>query len=66
MWGAREVASGLCADCCHRKLIVSDRGTQFTMCLLSKQDPRFPKYPRLPVRSCRGFAPAALAPPPET
>lgn len=25
------------------------------MCLRSKLDPRFPKYPRIPVASCPGF-----------
>jgi hypothetical protein len=27
------------------------------MCLLSKSDPRFAKYPPLPVARCEGFAP---------
>lgn len=26
------------------------------MCGLSAEDPRFPKYPRLPVLACAGFA----------
>ncbi len=29
----------------------------FYHCLLSKTDPRFPKYPRLPVLRCEGFSP---------
>jgi hypothetical protein len=30
----------------------------FSRCELAKTDPRFPKYPRVPVISCDGFAPA--------
>jgi len=35
--------------------IVSDRDSTFYFCQLSKTDPRFPKYPRLPVVSCAGY-----------
>ena len=35
--------------------IESDRGSIFYLCELSKVDPRFPKYPRLPVLSCAGY-----------
>ncbi len=27
------------------------------MCLLARRDSRFPKYPRVPVARCDGFAP---------
>ena len=27
------------------------------MCLRHKDDPRYPKYPRIPVASCPGFEP---------
>ena len=33
----------------------SDRGSVFYLCMLSSTDPRFPKYPRLPVLSCAGY-----------
>ena len=46
---------GLCANCAHVQIIKSDRGSVFYMCLLSKTDPRFPKYPRLPVIACSGY-----------
>jgi hypothetical protein len=36
--------------------IRNDRGSVFLMCLLSKTDPRFPKYPRLPVLRCEGYS----------
>jgi hypothetical protein len=29
------------------------------MCLRARDDPAFPKYPRLPVLSCRGFEPGS-------
>lgn len=48
---------GLCATCRHAKIITSDRGSQFLRCLLADVDPAFPKYPPLPVLSCRGWAP---------
>ncbi len=35
--------------------IESDRGSIFYLCELSKVDPRYPKYPRLPVLSCTGY-----------
>lgn len=46
---------GLCADCVNAKKIASSKGSEFLFCELSKSDPRFPKYPRLPVVSCSGF-----------
>jgi len=46
---------GLCADCVHARRITSDRGSVFLLCELSKTDPRFEKYPRLPVVSCSGY-----------
>jgi len=46
---------GLCADCLHAKKIASSKGSEFLLCELSKSDPRFPKYPRLPVLSCSGY-----------
>ena len=49
-------AAGLCASCLHARLMRSDRGSVFYLCELSKVDPRFPKYPRLLVLSCSGYA----------
>ncbi len=48
-------AAGLCADCIHARRIASDRKSVFILCNLSHTDPRFPKYPRLPVLSCDGY-----------
>jgi hypothetical protein len=46
---------GLCADCLNARKIASSKGSEFLLCELSKFDPRFPKYPRLPVLSCSGY-----------
>ena len=53
---------GLCRDCRYSKRIESDRGSVFFRCELSLEDPRFPKYPRLPVRACSGYEAAEKRP----
>ncbi len=50
-----SVNAGLCADCLHSRRIESAHGSVFILCNLSLTDPRFPKYPRLPVLSCNGY-----------
>jgi hypothetical protein len=45
---------GLCATCRHQKVIGTTRGSTFSMCLRSREDKRYPKYPPLPVLSCPG------------
>ena len=52
--------AGLCATCVHVRRVTSDRGSVFYLCQLSKVDPKFPKYPRLPVIECRGYERDAL------
>jgi hypothetical protein len=47
--------AGLCDRCEHQKLIRNTRGSSFSLCERSKSDPRFPKYPRLPVVRCAGY-----------
>jgi hypothetical protein len=47
--------AGLCDTCKHQKLVRTTRGSVFSMCERSKTDPRFPKYPRLPVKQCPGY-----------
>ena len=51
---ARQPA-GLCDSCRHQKLIRTGRGSVFSMCLRSKDDPRYDKYPRVPVARCPGY-----------
>ena len=48
---------GLCADCCHARMVESAKGSQFLLCQLSQSDPSFPKYPRLPILACSGYSP---------
>ena len=46
---------GLCTDCLHGRRIVSAKGSTFWLCAKSETDPRFPKYPTLPVLRCEGY-----------
>ena len=46
---------GLCGGCRHGRAVRSDRGSIFWLCRLSATDPRFPRYPALPVLACAGF-----------
>ncbi|HEY6462077.1 MAG TPA: hypothetical protein VIY73_18050 [Polyangiaceae bacterium] len=48
-------AAGLCEDCRHSKRIISGRGSVFWLCTMHDRDPRFAKYPRLPVLRCAGY-----------
>lgn len=47
---------GLCARCQHARRIVSGKGSEFWRCSLSERVAGWPKYPRLPVLRCRGYA----------
>ena len=53
---ARE-AAGLCGACRHARRVESAKGSVFWLCARSADDPRFAKYPRLPVLRCAGFQP---------
>jgi hypothetical protein len=50
-----EPRRGLCPTCLHARVVPSARGSQFLMCARAKDDPRFAKYPRLPVVQCGGY-----------
>ena len=45
---------GLCASCAHARVIESDRGSAFVQCGLAKDDPRYRRYPHVPVLRCEG------------
>jgi hypothetical protein len=47
--------AGLCDGCRHARVITSGRGSRFILCERSRTDPRFPRYPALPVVACDGF-----------
>jgi hypothetical protein len=48
-------AAGLCETCVHRREVSNTRGSVFSLCLLSRTDPAYPRYPRLPVLECAGY-----------
>jgi hypothetical protein len=48
--------AGLCPSCAYGRQIESSRGSTFYLCERSATDPGFPKYPRLPVIQCTGYA----------
>lgn len=48
------VHPGLCATCVHLRLLASKRSV-FVRCGLAETDPRFLRYPPLPVRACPGY-----------
>jgi len=52
----REPDAGLCARCVHRRLVRTRRST-FVLCGRAADDPRFVRYPRLPVLHCPGYEP---------
>ncbi|HEU0019020.1 MAG TPA: hypothetical protein VFQ14_01885 [Thermoleophilaceae bacterium] len=49
--------NGLCDSCRHQRVVRNTRGSVFSLCERSKSDPRYPKYPRVPVLECAGFEP---------
>jgi hypothetical protein len=47
---------GLCDGCAHQQLVPNTRGSVFSLCLRSRQEPeRFRRYPQLPVLDCDGY-----------
>ena len=51
--------AGLCDSCRHQRLVGTTRGSEFSLCLRSRVEPEsYPRYPRVPVRECRGFEPS--------
>lgn len=52
------VHPGLCAACVHLRLLASKRSV-FVRCGLAETDPRFVRYPPIPVRLCPGFRPVS-------
>jgi hypothetical protein len=48
---------GLCDRCRHQQIVRNTRGSAFSLCLRSRSDPAYPRYPRVPVLECDGFEP---------
>jgi hypothetical protein len=48
--------TGLCDSCRHQRLVPNTRGSVFSLCQRSRDEPeRFPRYPQLPVLRCPGY-----------
>jgi hypothetical protein len=56
-------AAGLCDSCVHQQLVRNTRGSTFSLCRRSREDPAYPRYPRLPVVECPGYEPLRAASP---
>jgi len=50
---------GLCGGCRHARRIETRGGSVFYLCERSLTDPRYPRYPNLPMLRCSGFEPRA-------
>jgi hypothetical protein len=57
--------NGLCDRCRHQRLVPNTRGSVFSLCERSRDDPRYPRYPPIPVRRCPGFDPGPGLPAPD-
>ena len=53
--------TGLCDSCVHQQLVPNTRGSVFSLCRRSREDPAYPRYPRVPVLSCAGYEPGYAA-----
>jgi hypothetical protein len=54
--GSGRPPAGLCDACSHQRLIRTTRGSEFSLCRRSREQPqRFPRYPRVPVTACEGY-----------
>ena len=47
---------GLCRTCAHAQRVPTP-GLLYWMCRRSLTEDAYPKYPRLPIRSCAGYEP---------
>ena len=52
----RRIA-GLCGSCRHALLRPTQKDTVYLRCGLAATDPRYAKYPQLPVLRCPGHRP---------
>jgi hypothetical protein len=58
---ARGVGAGLCDSCLHQQVVRNTRGSVFSLCRRSREEPeRFARYPRLPVVTCQGWQEGGL------
>ncbi len=57
MEAERPGPTGLCPTCAHARRVTTPRSV-FLLCQRSRDDARFERYPRQPVRECPGHEPA--------
>lgn len=53
--GVGPADPGLCGRCRHARRQPGARGSSFWRCGRADSDPRFLRYPPLPVLDCKGF-----------
>ena len=58
--GETDAAVGLCWRCRHARRVPTPRAN-YWLCGRAATDPRFEKYPRLPVLACPGYEPGEPA-----
>ena len=46
---------GLCRSCYWVRVVISRQGSTFFRCSRADTDPRFPRYPALPMLRCIGY-----------
>ncbi len=46
---------GLCLRCRWMRVVTTRRGSMFYRCGRADTDPRFPRYPALPMLQCIGY-----------
>jgi hypothetical protein len=51
----QRLGAGLCDHCVNQRIVTTTRESAFSLCEKSREDARFPKYPRIPVGACPGF-----------
>jgi hypothetical protein len=56
--GSRAPRAGLCDRCAHQQLVHNTRGSTFSLCRRSREDPAYPRYPPIPVLECPGYTPS--------
>ncbi len=49
------LGAGLCGSCVFARRMTTDRESVFVRCERSFDDPRYAKYPHLPVWRCEGY-----------
>jgi hypothetical protein len=49
------IGAGLCDRCTHQQIVRNTRGSSFSLCRRSREDPAYPRYPRVPVLQCAGY-----------